>query len=71
MPPVAPTLASSDRRLAGQPIRDTSQGRSDAGVTAMPQFAVFFADGADFGIEMVRALDDAHAQDIARAHHPH
>jgi len=37
----------------------------------MPQFAVFFADGADFGIEMVLALDAAHAQDIARAHHPH
>jgi len=37
---------------------------------AMPQFAVFFADGAGFGIEMVQALDAAHAQDIARAQHP-
>jgi hypothetical protein len=36
----------------------------------MPQFAVFFADGAGFGIEMVQALDTAHAQDIARAQHP-
>jgi len=27
----------------------------------MPQFAVFFADGAGFGIEMVQALDAAHA----------
>jgi hypothetical protein len=37
---------------------------------AMPQFAVFFSDGAGFGIEMVQALDAAHAQDIARAQHP-
>jgi len=37
----------------------------------MPQFAVFFADGAGLGIEMVQALDAAHAQDIARAQHPH
>ena len=28
----------------------------------MPPFAVFFADGAGFGIEMVQALDAAHAQ---------
>ena len=32
--------------------------------------AVFFADAAGFGIVMVQALDCAHAQDIARAHHP-
>lgn len=38
-------------------------------MTAMPQFAVFFSDGAGFGIEMVQALDAAHAQDIARAPH--
>ena len=36
----------------------------------MPQFAVFFTDGAGFGIEMVQALDAAHAQDITRAQHP-
>jgi hypothetical protein len=36
----------------------------------MPQFALFFSDGAGFGIEMVQALDAAHAQDIARAQHP-
>jgi len=36
----------------------------------MPQFAVFFSDGAGFGFEMVQALDAAHAEDIARAHHP-
>ena len=36
----------------------------------MPQFAVFFADGAGFGFEMVQALDSAHAEDIARAQHP-
>ena len=36
----------------------------------MPKFAVFFSDGAGFGIEMVQALDAAHAQDIARAQHP-
>jgi hypothetical protein len=36
----------------------------------MPQFAVFFSDGAGFGIEMVQALDAAHAQDITRAQHP-
>jgi hypothetical protein len=35
----------------------------------MPQFAVFFTDGAGFGIEMVQALDADHAQDIARALH--
>ena len=39
-------------------------------LTAMPQFAVFFSDDAGFGIEMVQALDAAHAQDIARAQHP-
>jgi len=39
-------------------------------LTAMPQFAVFFADSAGFGIEMVQALDAAHAQDITRAQHP-
>ena len=36
----------------------------------MPQFGMFFADGAGFGIEMVQALDAAHAQDITRAQHP-
>lgn len=36
----------------------------------MSHFAVFFADDAGFGIEMVQALDAAHAQDIARAQHP-
>ena len=36
----------------------------------MPQFAVFFSDGAGFGIEMAQALDAGHAQDIARAQHP-
>ena len=36
----------------------------------MPQFAVFFSDGAGFGIKVVQALDAAHAQDIARAQHP-
>ena len=33
----------------------------------MPKFAVFFSDGAGFGIEMVQALDAAHAQDISKA----
>jgi len=36
----------------------------------VPQFAVFFSDGAGFGIELVQALDAAHAKDIARAQHP-
>ena len=36
----------------------------------MPQFAVFFSDGAGYGFEMVQALDSAHAQDIARTQHP-
>ena len=36
----------------------------------MPKFAVFFSDGAGFGIEMVQALDAAHAEDITRAQHP-
>jgi hypothetical protein len=36
----------------------------------MPQFAMFFADGAGFGIAMVQALDTAHTQDITRAQHP-
>lgn len=36
----------------------------------MPQFAVFFSDDGGFGIEMVQALDAAHAQDIARAQQP-
>ena len=39
-------------------------------LTAMPQFAVFFSDDAGFGIEMVQALDAAHAEDIVRAPHP-
>jgi hypothetical protein len=30
----------------------------------MPKFAVFFSDGAGFGIEMVQGLDLAHAQDM-------
>ena len=37
---------------------------------AIPQFAVFFAERAGFGIEMVQALDAVRAQDIARAQHP-
>jgi hypothetical protein len=36
----------------------------------MPNFAVFFSDGAGFGIEMEMALDAAHSQDITRAQHP-
>jgi hypothetical protein len=36
----------------------------------MSKFAMFVAVGAGFGIEMVQALDAAHAQDIARAPHP-
>jgi hypothetical protein len=36
----------------------------------MPQFAVFFSDGAGFGIEMVQAMNAAHVQDIARAQRP-
>jgi hypothetical protein len=28
----------------------------------MPQFAVFFSDGAGFGIELVQALDAAHTR---------
>ena len=36
----------------------------------MPQFAVFFSDGAGYGFEMVQAMDDANAEDIARAQHP-
>jgi len=36
----------------------------------MPQFAVFFSDGAGFGFEMVQALDSAHAEDISRSQHP-
>ena len=36
----------------------------------MPQFAVYFSDGAGYGFEMVQALDAAHAEDIARAQHP-
>ena len=34
-----------------------------------PQLAVFFSDDSGFGIELVQALDAAHAQDIARALH--
>jgi hypothetical protein len=33
----------------------------------MPRFAVFFSDGAGFGIEMVQAMDAAHAEEITRA----
>ena len=36
----------------------------------MSLFAVFFADGAGFGIEMVQALEAANAQDITRAQLP-
>ena len=39
-------------------------------LTAMPQFAVFFADGAGLGIVMVQSLNAAHPQDITRAQHP-
>ena len=30
---------------------------TEPALTAMPQFAVFFSDGAGFGIEMVQALE--------------
>ena len=43
---------------------------TEPALTDVPQFAVFFADDGGFGIEMVQALDAAHAQDIARAQHP-
>lgn len=36
----------------------------------MPKLAVFFSDDTVFGVEVVQALDAAHAQDIARAQHP-
>ena len=36
----------------------------------MPQLAVFFSDGAGFGVEAVQALNAAHGQVVARAHHP-
>lgn len=36
----------------------------------MPKFAIFFSGDGGFGIELVQALDAAHAQDIARAQHP-
>ncbi len=36
----------------------------------MPQFALFFSDRAGFGIEVLQALDTAHAQDITRVQHP-
>ena len=36
----------------------------------MPQLALFFSDGAGFGIELMMALEAAHAQDIARSQHP-
>ncbi len=36
----------------------------------MPQYAVFFSDGAGFGIEIVQAMDASQAQDIARAQRP-
>ncbi|MCP9823314.1 hypothetical protein [Cyanobium sp. L1E-Cus] len=36
----------------------------------MPQFAVILSDYGGFGIEMVQALEAAHAQDIAKAQHP-
>ena len=35
-----------------------------------PKFAVFFADDAGFGIEMLQALDAAHSQDITGAQNP-
>jgi len=34
------------------------------------QLAVFFCDGAGFGIEMVPPMDVANAQDIGRAQQP-
>jgi hypothetical protein len=36
----------------------------------MPQFAVFFSDDDGFGIEMVQALDAAHARDITQPQQP-
>ncbi|WP_255020179.1 hypothetical protein [Cyanobium sp. WKJ7-Wakatipu] len=36
----------------------------------MPQFAVFLSEGTGLGIEMVQAMDPAHAQEIACAQHP-
>ena len=37
--------------------------------SAGAQFAVFFADGAGLGIEVVQVLDAAHAQDIIGVQH--
>ena len=34
-------------------------------MTAMPQFALFFADCAGFGVEMVKVMDPDNALDIA------
>jgi hypothetical protein len=33
----------------------------------MPPFAVFFSDGAGFDIEMVQAMDAAHAEEMTPA----
>ncbi len=43
-----------------------SQGR----LRGHTQLCSFFSDSAGFGIEIVQALDAAHAEDIARAQHP-
>lgn len=40
------------------------------GLTAMPQFAVFFSDSTGFGIVMVHEMGAVHNQDITRAQHP-
>jgi hypothetical protein len=56
--------------VSAQVLKEASVSAHISRVVALPQFAVFFADGAGFGIEMVQALDTAHAQDIARAQHP-
>lgn len=36
----------------------------------MPQFAMFFADGAGFGIERVQSLNAANARTLPAHQHP-
>jgi len=55
-------------RLQGEVV--PSSEKEPDGWSAITPFAVFLADGAEFAIEMVQALDDSHAENIARAKHP-
>jgi len=64
-----PCLAETPQLLQ-QRLEDLRRIDADAATRRQETvFAVFFSDGAGFGIEMLQALNAAHTQDITRAQH--